>query len=396
MSGGHAERDHAVLSASGSSRWLNCTPSADMEKDIPDQTSEFAREGTAAHELSEIYLEHHNGQIAKATRTRRINKFKKENEFYSQEMEDYVQQYVDIVIEKINEAHAASEGEAIVLIEQRLDFSEWVPNGFGTGDVVVIADNYIEIIDLKYGKGVPVSAENNSQARLYALGAINQFGILYEFETVKSTIVQPRLDNISSEEMPVDSLLEWADEVVKPKAKMAWKGEGEFVPGDHCRFCKIRATCRARAEANLEIAKHEFKKPPLLEVDEVAEILTQTKDLKKWAEDVEKHALEQAEKHEVKYPGWKLVEGRSNRKYSDEDKVYETLKKGYEPDRVAPRKLLGITAMEKEIGKKIFASALEGLVVKPAGRPTLTPESDKRPELNSIASAQEDFKKEDD
>lgn len=391
MSAGHAERAHAVLSASGSSRWLNCTPSAMQEKDIPDQTSEFAREGTAAHELSEFFLQHHVGEISQTARTRRINKFKKENEFYSQEMEDYVQQYVDIVIEKINEAHAASEGDAVVLIEQRLDFSEWVPNGFGTGDVVIIADSYIEIIDLKYGKGVPVSAENNSQARLYALGAINQFGILYEFETVKSTIVQPRLDNISSEEMAVDDLLYWADEVVKPKAKQAWDGEGEFVPGDHCRFCKIRSTCRARADANLAMAAYEFGKPATLSNNEIGSILKQADDLKKWAEDIKKYALDQAENHEVKFPGWKLVEGRSNRKYSDEDKVYEKLKAGYEPDRIAPRKLLGITAMEKEIGKKIFASALDGLVVKPSGKPTLAPESDKRPELNSTASAVEDF-----
>jgi len=391
MSAGHAERAHAVLSASGSSRWLNCTPSAMQEKDIPDQTSEFAREGTAAHELSEFYLQHHVGEISQTARTRRINKVKKENEFYSQEMEDYVQQYVDIVIEKINEAHAASESDAVVLIEQRLDFSEWVPNGFGTGDVVIIADSYIEIIDLKYGKGVPVSAENNSQARLYALGAINQFGILYEFETVKSTIVQPRLDNISSEEMAVDDLLYWADEVVKPKAKQAWDGEGEFVPGDHCRFCKIRSTCRARADANLAMAAYEFGKPPTLSNNEIGTILKQADDLRKWADDVKEYALDQAENHEVKFPGWKLVGGRSNRKYTDETKVYEKLKAGYEPDRIAPRKLLGITAMEKEIGKKIFASALEGLVVKPSGKPTLAPESDKRPELNSTASAIEDF-----
>jgi len=391
MSAGHAERAHAVLSASGSSRWLNCTPSAMQEKDIPDQTSEFAREGTAAHELSEFFLQHHVGEISQTARTRRINKFKKENEFYSQEMEDYVQQYVDIVIEKINEAHAASESDAVVLIEQRLDFSEWVPNGFGTGDVVIIADSYIEIIDLKYGKGVPVSAENNSQARLYALGAINQFGILYEFETVKSTIVQPRLDNISSEEMAVDDLLYWADEVVKPKAKQAWDGEGEYVPGDHCRFCKIRSTCRARADANLAMAAYEFGKPATLSNNEIGTILKQADDLRKWADDVKKYALDQAENHEVKFPGWKLVHGRSNRKYADEAKVLEKLKPGYELDRVAPRKLLGITAMEKEIGKKIFASALDGLVIKPEGRPTLAPESDKRPEINSVASAQEDF-----
>src|SRR5690625_152482 len=392
MSAGHAERAHAVLSASGSSRWLNCTPSAMQEKDIPDQTSEFAREGTAAHELSEFYLQHHVGEISQTARTRRINKFKKENEFYSQEMEDYVQQYVDIVIEKINEAHAASERDAVVLIEQRLDFSEWVPNGFGTGDVVISADSYIEIIDLKYGKGVPVSAENNSQARLYALGAINQFGMLYEFETVKSTIVQPRLNNISTEELPVEELLNWANDYVKPRAELAWNGEGEFVPGEHCRFCKIRSTCRARAEENLKLAQHEFTNPAQLNLNEIGEILFKAEELERWAKDVKKYAQEQAVNHDEKIPGWKVVEGRSNRKYTNEADVMEKLKPGYELDRIAPRKLLGITAMERELGKKIFASVLEGLVIKPTGKPTLVPESDKRPELNSTAAAQEDFK----
>lgn len=392
----HAERAHAVLSASGASRWMSCTPSAALEKDIPDQTSVFAEEGTAAHELSEIFLMHEIGEISQMARTRRLNKFKKENEFYSQEMEDYVLQYVDIVIEKINEAKSRSE-DSHILLEQRLDFSEWVPEGFGTGDVVVISDGLLEVIDLKYGKGVSVSAVDNPQLKLYGLGAYNQFEMLYDIDSVSMTIVQPRLDNISTETMKATSLIEWAESEVKPKAELAWDGEGEFVPGEHCRFCKIRATCRARADENLEMAKYDFAAPeeivtdPQLGLNEIGKILFKASELQKWAEDVKKYALEQAEKHGEKVPRWKLVEGRSNRKYADEIRVFDALKKGHEEDKIAPRKLLDITAMEKVLGKKLFASSLEGMIIKPSGKPTLVPESDKRTELNSTASAQADF-----
>lgn len=396
MTVNHAERSHAVLSASGASRWMACTPSADLEKDIPDQSSEFAREGTAAHELSEIYLMHEIGQIAKGTRTRRINKFREDSVYFNQEMIDYVESYVDIVVEKINEAKARSK-DAVVLLEQRLNFSEWVPEGFGTGDVVIISEGVLEVIDLKYGKGVEVSAVDNPQLRLYGLGAYSLYDMLYDIDTVSMTIVQPRLDNVSTETMTAEDLVHWAESEVKPKAELAWDGEGDFVPGEHCRFCKIRATCRARADENLKMAQYEFAEPeeiaaePTLGLNEIGKILFQADELKKWAEDIKKYALEQAEKHGEKVPGWKLVEGRSNRRYSDEDSVYETLKKDYEEDRIAPRKLLGITAMEKEIGKKVFASTIGDLIVKPAGKPTLVLESDKRPELNSTASAQEDF-----
>lgn len=392
----HAERAHAVLSASGASRWMACTPSADLEKDEPDQSSEFAMEGTAAHELSEIFLMHEIGEISQMARTRRHNKFKKENRFYSPEMDDYVLQYVDVVVEKINEAKARSN-DAVILLEQRLDFSNWVPEGFGTGDVVIIADGLLEVIDLKYGKGVAVSAVNNPQLKLYGVGAYSQYEMLYDIDSVSMTIVQPRLDSISSETLKATDLEAWADNEVQPKAELAWEGEGEFVPGEHCRFCKIRATCRARADENLAMAKYEFAEPeeiaadPQLGLTEIGKILFQAGELSKWAKDVEKYALDQAEKHGQKIEGWKLVEGRSNRRYADETKVFETLKKGYEEDRIAPRKLLGITALEKEIGKKLFASSLEGLIVKPSGKPTLVPETDKRAELNSAASAVEDF-----
>ena len=391
MSVAHAERAHALLSASGSKRWMSCPPSAQLEQEFEEKTSEFALEGTFAHELSELSLMLYTGDITKQVFTRRLNKAKKD-QFYSEEMADYVQVYVDLVIEKINEVKAKTK-DAVVLLEQRLDFSAWVPEGFGTGDVVLIGDGTLEVIDLKYGKGVPVSAVDNPQMKLYALGAINQFGFLYDIETVKMTIVQPRLDSISTDEVKADKLLKWADETVKPLADMAIAGSGEMNAGEHCRFCRAKATCRARADENLKMAKFEFQEPKLLSNDEIAEILIKADELQKWAKDVQDYAFEQAEKHGVKFPGWKLVEGRSVRKYIDEKEVATLLTtEGYQEDDIYTKKLLGITAMEKKVGKKKFNELLKELVIKPNGKPTLVPESDKRTELNSTASAVEDFK----
>lgn len=387
----HAGRAHAILSASGSKRWMTCTPSAQLEQQFDEETSEFAEEGTAAHELSELHLALYLGAITKRAFNKRLKEMQ-EGKYYSQEMSDYIQVYTDIVIERINEARSRSQ-DAIVLIEQRLDFSEWVPNGFGTGDVVVIADGIMEIIDLKYGKGVPVMAEENSQMRLYGLGALNLFGFLYDIQTVRMTIVQPRLDSVSTDQMSAEDLLAWAMQEVKPKADLAMAGEGEFAAGDHCKFCKARYTCRERANANLELAKHDFKEPPLLTHEEVGEVLSKATALESWAKDIRKYALDQAENHGVKFPGWKLVEGKSNRKYADTEAVAHTLlSEGYDEASIyEPREVLGITAMESSIGKKRFAELLSELVVKPAGKPTLVPESDKRPELSSAAAAKVDF-----
>ena len=382
---------HAILSASGAHRWLNCTPSAKLEQQMPEEKSEYAAEGSFAHELAEHHLSYRLAKIGGAKYEKQLKKLKT-NDFYCQEMEDHVNTYVDFAIERINEAYSKSK-DAVVLLEQKIDFSPWVPEGFGTGDLIIIADKTLEVIDLKYGKGVPISAENNPQMRLYGLGAFNEFDMLYDIKNVAMTIVQPRLDNVSTEELEYSELLAWGNDYVKPLADLAFNGGGEFMAGDHCRFCKAKATCRARAEKNMELAKYDFQDPPLLSHDEVADILFKADELKSWAGDVQTYALDQAEKHGVKFPGWKLVEGRSNRKYLDEEKVAETLTgAGYKEDDLYTRVLKGITAMEKFVGKKKFTELLKDLVIKPAGKPTLVPESDKRPEINSAAAAAEDFK----
>ena len=381
---------HALLSASGAKRWMSCPPSALLEKQFPDQTSGFAEEGTFAHALGDLILSRALEQIDEETYKRSLAPLEKDD-YYSQGLVEYVDQYVTLALEKVSEARARSS-DAVILLEQRLDFSQWVPEGFGTGDVVIIADEIMEIIDLKYGKGVAVSAEDNPQMRLYALGALAQFEYLYDIRKIRMTICQPRLDSISTEELWVNDLVCWAETELKPRAQMAFKGEGEYCAGDHCRFCKAKFTCRARAEANLELAKMDFRDPAVLADDEIGEVLAKAAQLQTWASDIASYALDQAENHGKKWDGWKLVEGRSTRKYMDEEAVANTLLAGGRTeDDIYTKSLLGITAMEKLLGKKNFGQILGELIIKPAGKPVLVPEADKRPEINSTASAQKDF-----
>ncbi len=267
-----------------------------------------------------------------------------------------------------------------VLIEQRLDFSDFVPDGFGTGDCVILAEDTIHLVDLKYGTGLIVEAEENTQLMLYGLGCLQLFDGIYDIKKISMTIFQPRRDNISTYEMSKEDLLKWAEEYVKPRAKLAHDGVGDFCAGNWCQFCKVKATCRERARANLELAKLDFALPPTLTDDEIEEILGQLGDLTSWAKDIQEYALSRA-KSGKRWAGFKLVEGRSNRKYSDEEKVAETVAQaGYEPYE---QKLLGITAMTKLLGNKKFNELLGELVIKPAGKPTLVPERDKRPELEN-------------
>lgn len=381
---------HARLSASGAHRWMNCTPSVVLEEQFPDKGSEYAAEGTLAHSLAETIIRYNNTEITKKAFSTRMNKLRKE-ELYNKEMEDYISDYAQAVWEIFNETKAICP-DAQLLAEQRLDFSEYVPDGFGTGDVVIIADDMVQVIDLKYGKGVGVSAVGNPQLRLYGIGAYLEHSMLYDIQRVKMTIIQPRLENVSTEELCVEDLLQWAETEVKPKAELAMKGEGEYQTGDHCRFCKAKAVCRARADHNLELARLELRNPSILEEWEIGEVLSRAAELNNWAKDVMDYAFEQASKHGVKYEGWKLVEGKSNRKYLDEEEAKRVLiEAGYELGDITKTDILGITAMEKAIGKKAFQEVLKDLVFKPEGKPVLVPESDKRPELNTADSAKQDF-----
>jgi hypothetical protein len=380
---------------------MTCTPSAQLEDGFPDEGSVFASEGTFAHSVFELELRMYLGKVDGKTYKAERAKLKT-NTFFTQELQDYVYAAYSYAVGRIEDARARCK-DPVILVEQRLDFSRWVPEGFGTGDLVIITDGIVEVLDLKYGKGIYVNAVDNSQMRLYGLGAYNELAHLYDLEIVSMTVLQPRLDNWSNETMTVQALLEWADAEVVPKAKLAWDGQGEFVAGDHCTscFCKARYTCPARAEQALEVAKFEFgtdyaaeaiPAPATLGMDRIAQLLPKADMVIDWFNDLKSYSLEQATKHNNVVPGFKLVEGRSNRKYSDQDAVAAKLRASGIPDEVMfERSLLGITAMEKAIGKKVFTEVLADLVVKPEGKPTLVPESDKRPALPSAASASEDF-----
>lgn len=375
---------HAMLSASGASRWMACTPSARLEQQFENKTSDYAAEGTLAHELGELKLRKELEGLSTRSFNSKVKKIQ-EDKLYTADMPDYVDMYVETCLERVSEAKATTP-DALFKIEQRLDFSEWVPEGFGTGDFVIIADGTMEVCDLKYGKGVPVSANNNKQMMLYALGAISEFSFLYDIEKVRMTIIQPRLDNISTFEVTVEDLLKWAEEYVKPKAELAIKGEGEFCAGDHCKFCRAKAVCRARAEKNLELAKYEFEKPPTMDNNDIAYVLSKVDELVSWASDVKEYALEEALKGE-EFEGYKVVEGRSNRKWSSEDDVAKVLiGQGFLENIIYTKKLTGITNMESAIGKKEVQRLLGDYIIKPVGKPTLVPVADKREPYNPAKS----------
>ena len=371
--------NHALLSASSSHRWLNCPPSARLCEGYDDKGSDFAAEGTDAHSLCEYKLKEALGLPAEDP-TENLT-------WYDSEMEDCANGYAAYVLELVEEAKKTCP-DPVVLIEQRLDYSKYVEAGFGTGDCVIVADDTLNIVDYKHGRGVLVDATENPQMKLYALGALDLFDCLYDIRTVTMTIYQPRRANISVFTISTQDLLDWAEKILVPTAELAFNGDGEYHCGEWCQFCKAKADCRERARANLELARYEFRQPPLLTDEEVESILAQIDDLVSWAEDIKAYALQAAisGKH---WSGYKLVEGRATRKYTDDRAVAATvMAAGFDPYE---KKLLGITAMTSLLGKKTFNDLLGSLIAKPQGKPTLVPESDSRPAMTTIF---DDFKEE--
>ncbi len=374
-------KGHAILSASSSDRWLHCPPSARLCESYDDKGSNYAAEGTDAHALCEFKLRQALGMEA----TDPTENLK----WFNEEMSDCATGYAAYVLEQVEAARQTCT-DPVVLIEQRVDFSRWVESGFGTADCIIIADGTLQIIDYKHGLGVLVSAEENPQMQCYALGALELFDGIYDINSVRMTIYQPRRNNVSTYEISKDELYRWADEVLKPTADLAFAGDGNFLCGEWCGFCKAKHECRARADANMELARYDFKLPPLLTDEEVEEILVRADDLVTWAADIKEYALQQAISGK-KWNGWKLVEGRSNRRYTNETAVAGVITDaGFDPYE---HKVLGVTAMQKLLGKSRFDELLASYIEKPQGKPTLVPESDKRPAMNT---AKNDFMEEND
>jgi hypothetical protein len=373
---------HAILSASGSKRWLSCTPSARLEATLPEQKRssngfDFSQEGTMAHSLGEIKLRLYYEQIGSEEYDREYEIIKN-TPYYNDDFEAHVDNYVLYVRSQIGEGDTP-------LFEQRVDFSDWVPDGFGTADVVILSKHSIRVIDLKFGKGVPVSALHNTQLRLYALGAYSKFKEDFpDIKEVSYTIHQPRLDSISTDGTSVTKLVDWANYFVKPKAKKAWSGAGEFLPGEWCQFCRAKAQCRARSDFNTELARQEFKDPPLLSEDEVSEVLTKAQNLRTWVNDVEEYALTRAVDQSIIPPGFQLSTTVTHRKISDSALAATVLvEKGMDPVAIWEQpKLKSISALEKLGPKGQVTAWLGDLVQRPEGSPKL---------VKSKEDAKEDF-----
>lgn len=379
---------HALLSASSAHRWLVCTAAPKLEATFPDTTSEYAREGTLAHEICELKLTKYVTAMAKGTYTKKLNALKK-HELYQPEMLETSEAYMDYI-----KSVALSYPTApAIAIERRVNFSDYAPDGFGTADCLLLAGDVLHVIDYKHGKGVVVDATENPQMKLYALGAMHDYAMLYQFKTAKMAIVQPRVGNISEFEMSADALLDWGETVVKPKAQKALSDGGEFNPGEHCRFCRAKYACRARSEhfasfAELAQARAD---PRLLTLDELGALLHDARMLKKWAEDLEEYALAECLEGRA-VPGWKAVEGRGSRAFTDADAAFEKLVAGGVEEAVLyERRPLTLAQAEKTIGKKMFTELVGDMVAKTPGKPTLALEADKRPAVTNAAKAADVF-----
>ena len=362
---------HALLSASGAKRWLTCTPSARLEATLPEQKRQpgafdFSQEGTTAHSLAEVKLRYHFGQIDYEEYQREIETIKS-TPYFNEDFEANVDNYVLYVRSQIGEGDTP-------LFEQRVDFSDWIPDGFGTADVIILSKHSIRVIDLKFGKGVPVNAQDNPQLRLYALGAYAKFKEEWpDIKEVSYTIHQPRLDSISTDGTTIIKLVDWANYFVKPKAKKAWAGAGEFLPGEHCQFCKAKAQCRARSDFNTELTRLEFRNPPLLDEDEISLVLSKAQDLRTWVNDVEEHAVNRAVDSNIIPPGFKLTTSITHRRYVDQALAATVLEdKGLDKEVIWEKpKLKTIAAIKKLVPKSPIEAWLGDLIARPEGQPKL-------------------------
>jgi hypothetical protein len=388
---------HALLPASGAERWLRCTPSARLEQQFEDTGSDYAAEGTLAHAIAELKL---RKKFLEPMGTRSFNshmkKFKNDP-LYNEEMQGYTDEYIDY----ITGVAMQYEHKPYITAEKRVDYSLYAPEGFGTSDCIIIGADTMHVIDFKYGKGVPVDAEKNPQMMLYGLGALSAYSMLYDIKKVVISIVQPRLSNISEYEISRDDIINWGVFEVKPKAQAAFKGEGDFVAGEHCRFCRARAQCRARADTNTALedfkginapSKSEsgkFPMPPLLADDEIGAVLKKMIDVEKYEADLRNYALS-AILSGKDIPGWKAVEGRSTRKFDDTDAAFADIEAaGYDEALLYERKPLTLAGVEKGIGKGKFAEVAGSHIVTPPGKPTLVDEADKRPPYHPHDAATE-------
>lgn len=379
---------HALLSASGAHRWLHCTGSPLLEKDFPDSTSVYAQEGTLAHELCELKLMAYTGEITKRKLTSMKNKLMK-SELWQPEMDSTSEAYLDYV-KDITMGYTV---KPVILTEKKVDFSRYVPEGFGTADCLILAGDTLHVVDYKHGKGVVVDADHNPQMMLYALGAMSELSLLYRFKFVHMTIVQPRVNNISEFTMTADELIEWGETIVKPKAEAAMSGNGEFEAGDWCRFCRAKRQCKTRYEANDSLYPElsERHDPRLITLDELGRYLKRGKDMAAWLEDMREYALSESLAG-ADVPGWKAVEGRGSRAFTDTDEAVDILiKNGIDESVLYERRVLTLAQMEKAVGKKAFGEIVGNLVVKNPGKPTLVEESDKRPKITNQPTAADVF-----
>lgn len=400
---------HAILGASSAKRWLTCTPSARLGERLTSrfgsESSPYAQEGTKAHALAEIKVRKAFYAADGMTTTVYSRMSQEERDAYTginafrydalraelgdipADMEHATDAYCDVVMEKYLSAKD-QDASTRLLLEQRLDYSRWVPSGFGTGDCVIVSDSLLEIADLKYGLGIPVDAVDNPQLRLYGLGAIAKFGQLYDFPAVRMTIIQPRLESVSEETLGRVELLDWAEAEVREKAQQAWKGIGDFVPGDHCRFCPAKAVCSARVSEALKLFRYGFETPGLIPDEQIPGILETLDVAEAWIKDFRSYAEKQALNGQ-KFPGWKLVRGKKpNRRWADPEEVRaQLLRAGYAPGQIETTSLKPVGEIEKTIGAKAFRALVGGLVAQGEGRLTLVPESDKRLEYASADAA---------